>query len=59
MSEGRASAMDTVAGPLRGLQVLELGRFSAGLFCTRLLGDLVAQAIEAKPPGQGDPSAFG
>ena len=55
MAENRAPEDGLASGPLRSLNVLELGHFIAGPFCTRLLGDLGADVIKAEPPGHGDP----
>jgi formyl-CoA transferase len=45
----------SVAGPLAGLRVIELGTLLAGPFCGQLLGDFGAEVIKIEPPGQGDP----
>jgi len=46
--------MQTNAGPLSGLRVIEIGHFVAAPFCTRLLGDLGADVVKVEPPS-GDP----
>ncbi|WP_299565035.1 CaiB/BaiF CoA-transferase family protein [uncultured Mycolicibacterium sp.] len=45
----------TVAGPLDGIRVLELGTLIAGPFAGRLLGDMGAEVLKIEPPGQPDP----
>jgi crotonobetainyl-CoA:carnitine CoA-transferase CaiB-like acyl-CoA transferase len=44
-----------IAGPLRGLRVVELATFIAGPFTARLLADLGADVIKVEQPGGGDP----
>jgi len=46
---------ESMAGPLDGLRVVELGTLLAGPFCGQLLGDFGAEVIKIEPPGQGDP----
>jgi formyl-CoA transferase len=45
----------TVAGPLDGLRVIEVGTLISGPFAGRLLGDMGAEVIKVEPPGQPDP----
>ncbi|MGE5694853.1 MAG: CaiB/BaiF CoA transferase family protein [Candidatus Sericytochromatia bacterium] len=45
----------TVAGPLDGIRVIEVGTLISGPFAGRLLGDLGAEVIKIEPPGQPDP----
>jgi succinyl-CoA---D-citramalate CoA-transferase len=45
----------TVAGPLDGLRVIEVGTLISGPFAGRLLGDMGAEVIKIEPPGQPDP----
>ncbi|MGH7024311.1 MAG: CaiB/BaiF CoA transferase family protein [Caulobacteraceae bacterium] len=45
----------TVAGPLEGLRVIEMGQLIAGPFCGQLLGDMGADVVKIEPPGVGDP----
>lgn len=45
----------TVAGPLDGIRVLELGTLIAGPFAGRLLGDMGAEVIKIELPGAPDP----
>lgn len=47
--------VETSAGPLEGLRVVEMGSLIAGPFCGQLLGDLGAEVIKVEPPGTGDP----
>ena len=43
-----------MAGPLDGIQVLDLTRVLAGPFATMRLGDMGARIIKVEMPGQGD-----
>jgi crotonobetainyl-CoA:carnitine CoA-transferase CaiB-like acyl-CoA transferase len=43
------------AGPLEGVQVVEMGQLIAGPFCGQLLGDFGADVVKIEAPGQGDP----
>ncbi len=45
----------TVAGPLDGIRVIEIGTLISGPFAGRLLGDMGAEVIKIEPPGQPDP----
>jgi formyl-CoA transferase len=45
----------TVAGPLDGVRVIEVGTLISGPFAGRLLGDMGAEVIKVEPPGQPDP----
>ncbi|HEX7163667.1 MAG TPA: CaiB/BaiF CoA-transferase family protein [Trebonia sp.] len=45
----------TIAGPLAGVRVLELGSFIAGPFAGQLLGDYGAEVIKIEEPRGGDP----
>jgi succinyl-CoA---D-citramalate CoA-transferase len=49
------SPPDTLAGPLAGLRVLELGTLIAGPFCTRILAEFGAEVIKIEAPDGGDP----
>jgi crotonobetainyl-CoA:carnitine CoA-transferase CaiB-like acyl-CoA transferase len=43
-----------MAAILRGLRVLDFGRYIAGPFCAALLGDYGAEVIRVEQPGGGD-----
>ena len=45
----------TVAGPLDGIRVIEVGTLISGPFAGRLLGDMGAEVIKIEPPGAPDP----
>ncbi|MFN8627003.1 MAG: CoA transferase [Candidatus Binatia bacterium] len=45
---------DENAGALSGINVLDLSRFIAGGFCTRLLAEMGARVIKIEPPISGD-----
>jgi formyl-CoA transferase len=48
-------ASSSVAGPLAGLKVVELGQLIAGPFAAKTLADFGAEVIKVEPPGAGDP----
>jgi CoA:oxalate CoA-transferase len=50
-------APDSDAGLLSGLNVLDIGHYVAGPYCTRLMGALGANVIKVEPPW-GDPSRW-
>tara|TARA_R110001599_G_scaffold50537_3_gene142859 strand:+ start:4548 stop:5756 length:1209 start_codon:yes stop_codon:yes gene_type:complete len=47
--------VNTNAGPLQGIRILELGQLIAGPFTTAMLAYFGAEVIKIEPPGIGDP----
>ena len=47
--------MNTPAGALDGIRVIEVGTLISGPFAGRLLGDMGAEVIKIEPPGSPDP----
>jgi formyl-CoA transferase len=52
---GHHLCMQSSAGPLTGIRVVELGNFIAGPFAGQLLGDWGADVVKVESPGDGDP----
>lgn len=42
------------SGPLKGLKVIEWGRYVSAPYCAKLLADLGAEVIKVEQPGSGD-----
>jgi crotonobetainyl-CoA:carnitine CoA-transferase CaiB-like acyl-CoA transferase len=47
---------ESMAGPLEGVKVVELGMWVAGPACAGILADWGADVIKLEPPGGGDPA---
>jgi formyl-CoA transferase len=45
----------SLAGPLAGLKVVEMGQLIAGPFAAKTLADFGADVVKIEPPGAGDP----
>jgi formyl-CoA transferase len=45
----------SMAGPLQGLKVIEMGTLIAGPYCARLLAEFGAEVVKVETPGEGDP----
>jgi formyl-CoA transferase len=45
----------SMAGPLQGLKVVEMGTLIAGPYCARLLAEFGAEVVKIETPGEGDP----
>jgi formyl-CoA transferase len=50
--------MNTPAGALDGIRVIEVGTLISGPFAGRLLGDMGAEVIKIEPPGSPDPLRY-
>lgn len=55
MTTTPADADSSVAGPLAGVRVLEMGTVIAGPFAARILGDYGADVVKIEAPGHPDP----
>ena len=42
--------------PLSGVTIIDLSRYIAGPYCTKLLAGMGAEVIKVERPGDGDPS---
>ena len=46
---------DAIAGPLKGVRVIEMGSLIAGPYAGALLAQFGAEVVKIEPPGIGDP----
>src|SRR5687768_14831516 len=49
---GRWQQEYSMAGPLQGLKVVEMGTLIAGPFCARLMAEFGAEVIKVETPGE-------